>query len=711
MSRKGQKAAAAGNKKRGEDEREESLQAIVLADSFETRFNPFTLERPRCLLPLANTPLIEYTLEFLANAGVEDIFIYCGAHTDQVEDYIRNSKWSHASSPFTKLDIIRSTSRSIGDAMRDLDSRNVIAGDFLIVSGDVVSNLPLEAALAKHRARRADDKNAIMTMILREAGASHRTKARGASPVFVVDPSKDRCLHYEEMRPGQADRHVHIDPDLLSSHSEIDVRNDLIDCYIDICTPDVLALWTDSFDYESPRKHFLYGVLKDYELNGKTIHTHIVGDHYAARVRDLQAYDAISKDIVSRWAYPLCPDSNLLLGQSYRFQRGNIYKEDGVVLARSCMVKRHTVIGQGTSIGDGSVISNSIIGRRCQVGRNVKIDGAYVWDDVTIGDGSEIRQAVVANEAVIGSQCTIQPGALISYGVRLANGTKVAGTSRIIRDRRVSSATRGGLDDSVLQPAESDETLVGKGGRGQELVESEDEDDDKFESTASSRLIYNMGNLAISQSSISTLNTDEVSDDGIRPRGESFTSVDDDEFHLTASSSIFEALQRGDGPDIVQIELQGLRMGEDASYHRVRRAIIAAFMMWIMLQVETQGIGVGEAVDKVLRKYRVVFEKTIFDKDSATKVDQVDFLLSLQGELKKREKGENLLLFTSKELYGMDVLEEDGFQQWWQDERSTADAEMRRVRSQTQQFIDWLATAEEESDDEDDDDDEGSQDE
>ncbi|RQM08335.1 hypothetical protein DH86_00003832, partial [Scytalidium sp. 3C] len=56
---KGKKATPAG--KKAEDEREESFQAVILADSFETRFNPFTLEKPRCLLPLANTPLIEYT--------------------------------------------------------------------------------------------------------------------------------------------------------------------------------------------------------------------------------------------------------------------------------------------------------------------------------------------------------------------------------------------------------------------------------------------------------------------------------------------------------------------------------------------------------------------------------------------------------------------------------------------------------------------------
>lgn len=43
----------------------------------------------QCLLPLANTPLIEYTLEFLANAGVEDVFLYAGAHSDQLERYIK----------------------------------------------------------------------------------------------------------------------------------------------------------------------------------------------------------------------------------------------------------------------------------------------------------------------------------------------------------------------------------------------------------------------------------------------------------------------------------------------------------------------------------------------------------------------------------------------------------------------------------------------
>ena len=47
MAPKSKKSANAQKSKSSEEEREEPLQAVVFADSFETRFAPFTLERPR----------------------------------------------------------------------------------------------------------------------------------------------------------------------------------------------------------------------------------------------------------------------------------------------------------------------------------------------------------------------------------------------------------------------------------------------------------------------------------------------------------------------------------------------------------------------------------------------------------------------------------------------------------------------------------------
>jgi translation initiation factor eIF-2B subunit epsilon len=86
---------------------------------------------------------------------------------------------------------MRSGARSVGDCMRHLKGEHgieYIKGDFIAVYGDVVANVPLEAAVAAHRARREKDAKNVMTMVLREAGDSHRTKAQQIRPAFVIDP-------------------------------------------------------------------------------------------------------------------------------------------------------------------------------------------------------------------------------------------------------------------------------------------------------------------------------------------------------------------------------------------------------------------------------------------------------------------------------------------------------------------------------------------
>ncbi|PKY07353.1 putative translation initiation factor eif-2b epsilon subunit [Aspergillus campestris IBT 28561] len=675
------------------EEVEETLQAVVLADTFETRFEPFTLDQPRCLLPLANTPLLEYTFEFLANAGVEEVFLYGGAHSDKLEKYINASKWRASSSPFTKLTFLKSTSTSVGDVMRDLDGKHLITGDFIVVSGDVISNLPIEGALTAHRTRRAADKNAIMTMILREAGRNHRTKSSSEMPIFVIDPTKDRCLHYEEIdRHSPESKRLNIDTEIIETHQELDIRQDLIDCSIDICTPDVLSLWSDSFDYQTPRKQFLYGVLKDYELNGKTIHTHIVEDHYAARVRNLKAYDAVSRDIIARWAYPLCPDTNLLPGHSYDLRAGNLYQEQGVMLARSCVVGRRTVIGQGTSIGDKTTVKNTVLGRNCKIGKNVTLDGAYIWDGAVIGDGSTIHRAVIADGVVVGNDCTVESGALLSYGVKIGDGITVA------EGRRLTNAASEDGHVPASEPA-----VVGKGGMGYEYVPEEDEDDEDDESTVSSGLVYNMANLSLSTESISTLSS-EVSGYGGSQAGSYDSSLSDDEegdhFMHDAAASVYDSLREGVTPDVVNLELVSLRMTANASDNQVRRAVISAFMKRIQQLMEEDNQHAGDAVRSIFGPYREIVERTLFDRATGAKPDQVDLLVLLQQDLAQRPKGDTVLLFAAKELYELEMVEEEAFEQWWVDERSSASEEMKKVRSQTQQFVEWLANAEEEDSEE-----------
>lgn len=577
--------------------------------------------------------------------------------------------------------------------MRDLDKRALMTGDFLLVSGDVVSNISIGPVLAKHRARREKNRNAIMTMVLREAGSEHRTKSTGRRPVFVIDPEADRCIHYEEINYREKnDRYVRLTPEMLTTHSQLEIRKDLIDCYVDICTPEVLSLWSDNFDYQSVRQGFLSEVLKDYELNGKTIHTYIVSDQYAARVQSLRAYDAVTKDVMSRWTYPLCPDSNLVTGQSYRFGKGEICLEQGVKLASTSTVKSRCVIGEETSVGENSIVGDSVLGRRCQIGNDVVIESSYLWDDVVVGDGSSIRQAIVAGGVEIGRNCEIERGALISFGVRLAESTTIFANSKIARD------------------TSEEQDCASKGGHGLET------DDSDAISIASSQLVYRNTSANLSQSSISTLNSD---DDDAEPyytnsRRGSLPSEPSDgidtsknrDFHLEAAASILDGLQKGDLPENILLELNSYRMAVNANPHEVRRAVVAAFVKRISTVIEgdtSSGLAAKSseaAVKEVLGKYNALVERNIFDQsDQEQKPDQVDFLLLVQKEVAGKVNEEGILLFVAKEAYFLELVEEDGVLQWWEDERSGADG-LRSARGLMEPFIRFLQEAEEEESEE-----------
>lgn len=586
--------------------------------------------------------------------------------------------------------------------MRDLDNRDLITGDFLLVSGDLVSNIAIDLALARHRGRREKDKNAIMTMILCESGIHQTLGNATRKPIFILNPTTDRCLQYEEINAsGSNGRHVTLDPALLSEHSEIEVREDLIDCQIDICTPDVLGLWSDNFDYQSIRTGFLLGVLKDYELNGKTIHTHIVTDQYAARVRSLAAYDAISQDVIGRRTYPLCLDSNHVPDQNYRSCRNDTYQESEVLLGKTSRVRRRCVLGRRTTIGEGVIVDESSLGRNCQIDKYAKIEGSYLWDSVIVGSGSIIRQAVVAEGAVIGKDCTIEPGALISYNVRIADNSTIPASKKITRASTQKQMTS----------EQTDASAVGTGGEGHEYVA--DSDDDSKDMDFRNAIGQNPQAL-LSDSSVSTLRSEdsEFEQTEDRLRRASFVSETSDEaapnkdFHAEATGSILDGLQKEDLPENINLELTAFRMTVDASQHQIRRAVVVAFMKRIV-NLESSGTGAREAVHQVFSRYTTVIERIIFDKDSREKPDQVDFLLCVQRELVLRENGESLLVFVAKEVYDLDLIEEDGILQWWLDVRSR-EGNMASIRGLTQHFITFLQEAEEDDEsgeDEDEDDD------
>ena len=263
-----------------------TLQAVVLADSFATAFKPLTEKTPKALVPLGHVPMLEYTLEWLSSQGVEETYVLACAHAEMIDQYLKSAGWGEGDAGdketkpgqrrrMTTKCVPSASCVSAGEALRLIDHKHVIRSDFVLVSGDVVTNIDLKDALERHRARRKKEKLAVMTVCLRNVGASVRESRYGDSNLTIaMDAETNKIVHYEEHGSGHSATKLpptSLDASLFGEVKNIRVRTDLMDCHVDICAPEFLMLFTDNFDYQHIRRDFIVGTLNEREL-GNTIY-------------------------------------------------------------------------------------------------------------------------------------------------------------------------------------------------------------------------------------------------------------------------------------------------------------------------------------------------------------------------------------------------------------------------------------------------------
>jgi translation initiation factor eIF-2B subunit epsilon len=223
--------------------------------------------------------------------------------------------------------------------------------------------------------------------------------------------------------------------------------------------------------------------------------------------------------------------------------------------------------------------------------------------------------------------------------------------------------------------------------------------------------VYNFSN-----ESVSTLNSDSEADDieverHDRSATSSFLSVGSADsqhaanFDHDASASIYDSLVEGHESANIQLELTALRMSTNASDHQVRRAVVSSFVKRIT-QLTKSGEAVKSAVAQVFGQHKELIDRSIFDKNALSKTDQVDFMLLLQADLSHKESGDTILLSAATKLVELDSIEEDGMVQWWEDEKSTENTDMEKVREKTKSLIEFLQQESEEESEEESEDDE-----
>ena len=74
-------------------------------------------------------------------------------------------------------------------------------------------------------------------------------RPRGETAIFVVDSKTQECLHYEPVKGYPPQPLAHIPREILAKHADLEIRNDLIDCGIDICSIEVRILLQPYYEY------------------------------------------------------------------------------------------------------------------------------------------------------------------------------------------------------------------------------------------------------------------------------------------------------------------------------------------------------------------------------------------------------------------------------------------------------------------------------
>ncbi|VFQ70966.1 unnamed protein product [Cuscuta campestris] len=747
-------AKKSGGNRGGSEDAEDDLtraplQAVLLADSFATKFRPITLERPKVLLPLVNVPMIDYTLAWLESAGVEEVFVFCCAHSKQVINYLKESKWLNQPN-FYVMTIESHNAVSAGDALRMIYDRHVIRGDFVLVSGDTVSNMPLNEAVKEHKERKKKDSNAIMTMVIQRSKPSPVTRQSrlGTDELFMaIEPGTKQLLYYEDKAENRKGS-ICLDKAFLADNLTITVHNDKQDCYIDICSPEVLSLFNDNFDYQHLRRHFVKGLLVD-DIMGYKIYTYEIHSSYAARIENYRSYDTISKDIIQRWTYPLVPDVPFFGNSASKLERRGMYRASDIVQSRSAQIGPFTVIGKGTTIGNNSVISNSVVGEGCKIGSNVSIDGCYIWQNVTVEDECQLKHAIVCDGVVLRSGAVLKPGAIFSFKVVIGQRFVVPSYSKvsllqqpIIEDsdeeleyadssssikenQSLSDTAEKSIEDFRTDLSESQLLIaseVGDGGVGFIWSVSEGGHDEEWRHSIApipaerlAEIIERISEeLDVSNPDGSLLppsgelepgsNTND--DDGVNDNDDD--DDDDDVKDIGATYALFEqeveatflrVVHENINEDNVILEVNSLRLSYNLDSENCASALFYSMMKLALDKPHSSTSELYKNAASVITKWKKLLKY---------------YLPSIDVEIEVIMKFEEMCLESAKEystifdailrlLYDKEVIQEAAILKW-ASELEGGDESDKVFVKQSEKFIQWLKEASEEEDDDEDED-------
>jgi mannose-1-phosphate guanylyltransferase len=353
------------------------VQAVILVGGEGTRLRPLTSTVPKPVVPLVDRPFIAYMLEWLGRHGVDDVIMSCGFLATAVRNVLGDGSQYGLRLRFVEEPEPRGTAGALKYAEDLLEER------FLMLNGDVLTDIDLTAQIAQHEATKATATLALVPVDDPSAYGLVRLHDDHAVEEFVEKPSADQ-----------------IDTKLISAGAYVLERG-----ILDLIAPDrnvsiEREIWPQLVG------DGLYGYPADaYWLDIGTPERYLQG-----------TFDILEGNVATGVAERLGAS---FMAVSERVEaEGRIVPpalvDRGCTIGAGAHVGSLVVLGEGVTVGEGASIERSVVLNGAEIGRDCVLRDCIVAAGVRIGEGS-----TVSGGAVLGEGVTVGAGNVLTRGVRV----------------------------------------------------------------------------------------------------------------------------------------------------------------------------------------------------------------------------------------------------------------------------------------------------
>ncbi|NLI74663.1 MAG: NDP-sugar synthase [Euryarchaeota archaeon] len=347
-------------------------QAVILAGGKGTRLRPLTNNLPKPLLPVLGRPCVEYVIESMADAGIEEIFLTCGYRADDMVKALRSGNQLGVNIVMC----VEESPAGTAGAVKLLEDR--LEDTFIVASGDVLADVNIHSLIKLH-----DDTGAMATMAL---AAVDRPEEFG----IVGLDNRGRIERFKEKPRTE------------------EIFSNLVNAGIYVLERDVLLEMPEGEMYDFSKQ--LFPKLLD---AGQALYGSLL--------------DGLWKDI-GRPQDLL--DANIQMAD----RKGSILSHDtaetsGKIVATSfsakdCKIDGPTYIGKDVSLGHESKLHSSAIGDATIVGEGSELSNSFVMNDCVIGSQCQVIGSLLGNDVIIGKGAILH-NCILGDGVRVDAGIKL----------------------------------------------------------------------------------------------------------------------------------------------------------------------------------------------------------------------------------------------------------------------------------------------